>query len=452
MKEKKDYSNITEGVIWKSFILYFLPIFLGTLFQQSYSTADAVIVGRFVGKEALAATDVTGSAISFLINTAVGISSGGAVIISQRYGANDDKGVRYSVHTTFVFLFILGIIISVAGVIFAPRICSIMKVPDDMLAEALTYTRTFLAGAFFTLIYNAGTAILRAVGDSKRPFYFLMASCIINVLLDCLFVIVFHWGIFGAAFASVVSQGISAFLVTFVLIRSKTVYGLKKSEFKIHKETLKEILKIGAPIVLQSSTLSVSTIFLQSGINRFGTDAVSAWSVNGKMDYMLWMLIQSMGIAATTFTAQNYGAKNKKRIFQSTYVSLAVFTIIIVSLSIVLYFLTPLISHIFIADEKVIDLASEMMRHVAPFYIATIGGNILSSAIRGTGDSLIPMILTITGTSAVSIIWVLIIGTFDHDVYTVIAGFPISWIITSAMFFIYYYFPVRKRWQKLSDM
>ena len=444
-KNSTDF-RITEGVIWKELIRYFIPIFAGTLFQQSYSTVDAIIVGRYVGKEALAATDVTGGAINFLISIAIGISSAGGILIAQRFGAKDEEGLKQSVHTTFSFMVVAGVVTSILGVVLAPQICMIMRAPGDMFDEALTYTRVYLSGSLFILVFDAGTAILRAIGDSKRPFYFLMISCLVNIGLDLFFVIVFQMGIGGAALASVVSQAISAFLVILLLFRTKQSYGLKIKACRIETKTLLEMIKIGVPIVLQSSTLSISTIFLQSGVNKFGTEAVSAWSINGKMDYMLWMLIQSMGIAATTFVAQNYGAGKKDRMFKSLKASGIMFFVVIGSMSVLLYFLTPLISFVFTPEPQIVKLASDMMKVIAPFYVATFGGNILSSVIRGTGESLRPMLLTLIGTCGVSIIWVLVISSTEHTVFHIIAGFPAAWIVTSVMYIVYYRFSVRKRW------
>lgn len=446
MKNKKENHGITEGIIWKELLKYFFPIFLGTLLQQSYHTVDAVIIGQFAGKGALASIDATGGFIKLLINVSVGISSGAAVVIAQLYGAKNDKDLTKAVHTTLLFMLICGMAVTVLGIFFAPSICMIMNVPEEIFEQARIYAQIYFSGSVFMLLYNAAAGIFRAVGDSKRPFYFLTIGCIANILLDIIFVAVLRKGVAGAALATVISQLLSSFLVFGALMRTKESYGYHIKKTKIHSKVLKQILIVGIPIGMQSAMYSISNIFMQSGINAYGTDAVAGWAVCGKLDFLLWTVVETLGIAATTFVAQNYGAKKGDRVFQSIRASLGLSAVLITVLSCILYFTTGILGYLFVSDTAAVQMAVDMMHWIAPFYITCIGGELLSSIIRGTGDSFLPMILTMVGTCGMRILWIMTVSRWNPGIRTVIMGYPFTWIVTTVLFIIYY-FIVRKRWK-----
>ena len=446
MENKKAYSGITEGVIWKELLKYFFPIFLGTLLQQSYHTVDAIIIGQFAGKGALASIDATGGFIKLLINVSVGISSGAAVVIAQLYGGKNEKELTKAVHTTLLFMLICGMAVTVVGVVCAPGICTIMNVPEEIFDQARIYAQIYFSGSVFMLLYNAAAGIFRAVGDSKRPFYFLTVSCIANILLDIIFVAVLRKGVAGAALATVISQLLSSFLVLRALMRTKESYGYRIEKTKIHRKVLKQILVVGIPIGMQSAMYSISNIFMQSGINAYGTDAVAGWAVCGKLDFLLWTVVETLGIAATTFVAQNYGAKKRDRVFQSIRASLGLSAVLIIVLSCILYFTTGILGYLFVSDTAAVQMAVDMMHWIAPFYITCIGGEILSSIIRGTGDSFLPMLLTMAGTCGMRILWIMTVSRWSPGIRTVIMGYPFTWIVTTVLFIIYY-FIVRRRWK-----
>ena len=301
-------NKITEGVIWKQLLLFFFPILFGTLFQQLYNAADAVIVGRFVGKEALSAVGGgTGTVINLLVGFFVGLSSGASVVISQYYGARKAELVDYAVHTAIAFSILGGFVLMVGGILTAPAILTAMDTPEDVLAPSILYIRIYYVGTIGNLIYNVGAGILRAVGDSRRPLYFLVASCFTNILLDLLLIVCFDLGVAGAAIATICSQALSALLVILVLLHVKDMHRLELRKIRIDRKMLHRIVLIGFPAGLQSVMYSLSNIIIQAAINGLGTDTVAAWTVYGKMDALFWMTISSFGIAITTFAGQNYG-------------------------------------------------------------------------------------------------------------------------------------------------
>lgn len=312
---KTTENGITEGVIWKQLLLFFFPILFGTFFQQLYNAADAVIVGRFVGKEALSAVGGgTGTVINLLVGFFVGLSGGAGVVIAQYYGAKKADLVDYAVHTAIAFSILGGFVLMIGGILTAPAILTAMDTPADVLEPAILYIRIYYVGTIGNLIYNVGAGILRAVGDSRRPLYFLIASCFANILLDLLLIVCFGMGVAGAALATIGSQALSAVLVILALVRVQDMHRLDLRRIRINPGMLHHIVRIGFPTGLQSVMYSLSNIIIQAAINGLGTDTVAAWTVYGKMDALFWMTVSSFGIAITTFAGQNYGAGKMDRV------------------------------------------------------------------------------------------------------------------------------------------
>jgi len=449
MRERRLGRTMTEGVIWKQLLAFFLPIFFGALFQQLYYITDAIIVGRFAGKEAFGAVDATGNLIKLPLNFFLGISAGASVIISQFYGARDDKKVSLAVQMTAVLTLISGIILSVLGVLLSPAILNAMQTPQDVLPHALDYTRIFFSGMLFSLIYNMGAGVLRAVGDSRRPFHYLIVSCAANVVLDLLFVAVLDWKAAGAAIATVLSQLISAVLVVLSLVRTRGAYRLVLKKLSIDCPMMGDILKTGFPIGIQSSLYPIANIIVQSAINEFGTDAVAAWGVCGKLDFMIWMVMDALNIAISTFVAQNYGARRLDRVRSGVRSCTVMALASIVPLSLLLFIFAEPLGYLFIQDDQVITLSTHLMRwFMTPFYFTYIGGEVLSGAIRGTGESFRPMILTLICSCALRIVWIFTVVPQSRTLDTVIACFPVTWIVTSLAFLVYY---KKGKWLKLKD-
>lgn len=434
-------NKITEGVIWKQLLLFFFPILFGTFFQQLYNTADAVIVGRFVGKEALAAVGGgTATIINLLVGFFVGLASGATVIISQYYGAKRGDRVSTAVHTAIAFSLVGGVLLMIIGIVFAPIALRAMNTPDDVMPYSLTYIRIYFLGIIGNLIYNIGTGILRAIGDSKRPLYFLLASCFTNIVLDILFVLVFHWDVMGVALATIISQMVSAVLVIIVLVRSKDSYHLNPREIRIDKHLLARIIRIGFPAGLQSVMYSFSNIIIQSGVNSLGTDTVAAWTAYSKIDSVFWMIISAFGISITTFVGQNYGANKKDRVYKGIHVCMGMSFAATIFLSAVLYFFGSYVYLLFSTDPSVLAIGSDILKFLVPTFVTYVCIEIYSGSLRGVGDCWIPMIITCLGVCALRVLWIWVVVPFRREIQTVVFSYPLTWVVTSVLFFFYFNF------------
>lgn len=396
--ESTKTNQITEGVIWKQLLIFFFPIVVGTLFQQLYNTVDAVIVGRFVGKGALAAVGGSSAVLSnLIIGCFTGLASGASVIVSQFYGAKDERNLQKSLHTAYAFSVILSIVFTILGWALTPFLLKLIDTPADTLADSILYLRIYFLGIFGTLIFNIGSAIMRSIGDSRRPLYYLIVCCFLNIILDLVLVIVFDMGIVGAAIATIISQAVSAILVTNALMKKYDDCKLYLSKLHIDLLKLRLEFRIGIPSALQAFMYSITNIIIQAAINGFGTDTAAAWASFGKLDALFWTVNGAFGIAITTFAGQNYGAGKKERIFKSVRICLAM--AVAVCGGIVLFlaiFCRPLFS-IFTTDQNVINIGIDMLRFMAPCYTIYVFIEVLSGALRGTGDVLLPTLITLGG-------------------------------------------------------
>lgn len=445
MKENKNQKNtavnqITEGVIWKQLLFFFFPILFGTLFQQIYNTADTVVVGRFVGKEALAAVGGSSSMIvNLIVGFFVGLCSGAAVVISQFYGAKDHKNLKKALHTSMIFCLAASIIVGTAGFILAEPILYLMKTPAEVIPDSVLYLHIYFAGTFFNLVYNMVSSILRAVGDSKRPLYVLIITCLLNILLDVVFVVIFHMGVLGVALATVSCQAVSAILVTWFLMRSEDIYRLEFHEIRFDLRSLGAVLRIGLPAGLESVMYNIANLTIQIFVNELGTDTVAAWGTLGKIDAVFWMVCNAFAISITTFVGQNYGAGKYHRMRKSVRVCMAMayITAFIVSGAIVL-FAGP-IYRLFTTDQTVVKIGVHMIRFLIPSYALYVVIGILSGALRGAGRVLIPMILTCGGVCMIRIIWLFAFVKSHPGINSIMLSYPVSWVITAVLFVIYYF-------------
>ena len=434
-------NKITEGVIWKQLLLFFFPILFGTLFQQLYNAADAVIVGRFVGKEALSAVGGgTGTVINLLVGFFVGLSGGASVVISQYYGARKAELVEYAVHTAIAFCILGGFVLMVGGILTAPAILTAMDTPADVLDPSILYIRIYYVGTIGNLIYNVGAGILRAVGDSRRPLYFLIASCFANILLDLLLIVCFDLGVAGAGIATICSQALSAVLVILVLVRVKDMHRLDLHKIRIDRKMLHRIVQIGFPAGLQSVMYSLSNIIIQAAINGLGTDTVAAWTVYGKMDALFWMTISSFGIAITTFAGQNYGAGKMERVRKGISTCLAMCFASTIVISILLniggYFLYSL----FTSDPEVLRIGMQIVHFLVPTFFTYVCVEVLSGALRGVGDCWIPTLICLSGICLIRVLWIMLAVPQRPNIYTMTFSYPLTWTITSVLFIVYYCF------------
>lgn len=438
-------NQITEGVIWKQLLIFFFPIMVGTLFQQLYNTVDAIIVGRFVGKQALASVGGSAAVLTnFVIGFFTGLSAGATVIISQFYGAKNLKQLSKGLHTAYAFSITVSLLISVSGWFATPALLHLLKTPADVIPDSILYLRIYFLGMIFTLTYNMGSSIMRAIGDSRRPLIYLIICCGINIVLDILFVIVFHMGIAGAAIATVISQGASAILVTRSLMKSYGILKLELRSIRFHGALLKSELKIGLPGGIQSFGYSISNIIIQAVINDFGTDTAAAWAAYGKLDAIFWTVCGSFGIAITTFAGQNYGARKFNRVKKSVRVCLGMALGVCGSLIVFLMVFCRPLYHIFTTDDAVVDIGVYMLRLITPSYVIFIFVEIFSGALRGIGDVLIPSAITLGGVLLVRLTWILFVTPLTGELSTLLYSYPLAWGAT-ALLLIPYYFHRRKQ-------
>lgn len=429
--------QITEGVIWKQLLIFFFPILLGTFFQQMYNTVDTIIVGRVVGTTALAAVGATGPLVNMVNGFFIGISSGATVILSQNYGAGNRQGVQDALHTGVTLSLVLGAIITVLGVGLGPWVMSLMNMPKNCMGDASVYLRIYFAGAIGSMVYNMGAGILRAMGDSRRPMLFLMATCVLNVVLDVLFVAVLKMGVAGAALATTVSQFISAVLPIRVLLRlPEDALDLRK--LRIDRKLLGRILRIGVPAGLQFVTFDFSNILIQSGVNSFGDVTMAAWTAHGKTDAITWMISGAFGVSVTTFVGQNFGAQKYRRIRQSVWISLAMSVALVGAVAaLILTFRTQILG-IYTDDPNVVAVGSMIMLSIMPFNVVFMPIEVFAGTMRGVGYSVMPTLITGSCVCLFRILWLMTVVRRWHTLKMLTICYPISWILAATVFFIVY--------------
>lgn len=439
---KKHDSDMTEGPVWKHIIAFSLPLLLGLVFQQLYNTVDTIVVGKFVSKEALAAVGSVGNLINVLVATSAGLASGATVLISQHYGAHDNGRLSDAVSTTVILTFIMGIISTLGGLLLSDPLLKLMDTPDDVYADAKTYLVIYFSGVTGLLLYNMASGVLRAVGDSKRPLYFLIFSALCNTVLDLVFVLVFDLGVAGVAYATILSQFLSAVLTLIALTRSKEAYGIRWRHLVFKLKELKAILAIGLPTAIQQGVTSFSNVFVQGYINILGSDVMAGWSAYSKVDGFATLPMSAISIASSTFVGQNYGAKQLKRARNGANVSLAMCLGVTIFLGAIVMIAAPFLSGWFSDDANVIYYTVFFVRLITPFYIAMSIIQIYAGALRGIGQSVIPTVIMLISYVAFRQVYLffnklLFAGT---EIYTYGIGFafPVGWTLCSILTLIYY--------------
>lgn len=439
--QKTKANGITEGSIFGQLLLFFFPILFGTFFQQLYNTADAVVVGRFVGKQALAAVGgTTSTLINLMVGFFVGLSSGATVVISQYYGAKKADKVHWAVHTSVAFSVIGGVLFMAVGLVGARWALTAMHTPEDVMDHAVTYIRIYFLGMVPNLLYNMGAGILRAVGDSRRPLYFLIGSCFVNIILDVVLVAVLRMGVAGAALATISSQLFSAILVILCLTRTQDMYKVEWRKIRIDSRMLQRIIRIGIPAGMQSVMYNISNIIIQAGVNNLGTDNVTAWATYGKVDGLYWMMINAMGISVTTFVGQNYGARRMDRVRKGAGACMVIGVVLTAIVSTALYFWGYLFIELFTSDPQVQLISQSLIRFMVPTFITYITIEILSGTLRGVGDAWMPLIITGVGVCLVRVIWIIFALPHFNTILAAAFCYPMTWALTSAAFAVYYYF------------
>lgn len=436
--EVKNKNAITTGVIWKQILIFFFPILIGAFFQTLYNTVDAAVVGKFAGTEALASVGgSSGQILNFVFSFFMGLATGATVIIAQHFGANEYEKVDDALHTAYTFGLVGGIILGITGIIFVKPLLNLLKTPSNLMDGSTIYVRILFAGLVFTLIYNMGAGILRAIGDSKRPLYILIVCCGVNIILDVIFVMVLKMGVTGAGIATDISQALSAILVTWLLMK-KTV-GMKLSIAKLHIniKTLNRILKIGLPTAIAGSMFSVSNMIVQTSLNQMGVNVVAAWTAYGRIDALWWMINQAFSVSITTFVGQNYGAGLPKRIRKAVAEVLAMEMGTGLILAVVFIAFAPKLLGMFASSNEVIDIGVQISKLLPPFYAVFAISEILSATLRAENYVMVATVSNLLGICAFRIIWVEFIVP-NAGMMQILKCYPISWVLVSLLVLGYY--------------
>jgi putative MATE family efflux protein len=437
-KGSSTVKDMTTGNIWKQLIVFMIPLLVGNIFQQFYNTIDSVVVGNYVGKDALAAVTSTSPISIMLVGFFMGMSTGAGVVVSQYFGAKDTKSLRRSVHTAIMLTIILGILFMIIGYLITPVMLRFMDTPNSVMNDADKYLKTYFLGILGLMLYNMASGILRAVGDSKTPLYVLIFSSVMNIILDLVFVIVFKLGVFGVALATIIAQFLSSFVVLFILFRSKDVYSLRIRELCIDFDILKKIVKIGFPAGIQTAIVSFSNVFVQSYINHFGADAAAAWGVYTRIDAFAILPLQSMGLSITTYVGQNAGANKKKRINDGIKIALVIAVLITTIICVPLVIFAPTIASLFNKEALVIAYATTFIRVNEFFDIVACTNQIHAGALRGVGNAIVPSIVMIFSFVVFRQIYLKIVSMLTSSIIPIAWGYPAGWICCSIILFIYF--------------
>ena len=432
-------TDMTQGSISRLLFAFAVPLMLGNLFQQLYNTVDSLIVGNFVSKQALAAVGCTGPIINTLIGLFSGLAAGASVVISQYYGARDNEKLGEAVHTTVMITLVTCVVLTIVGVWATPLMLELMDTPADVIGEAELYLRIYFGGVAGLLLYNIGSGILRAVGDSTRPLYFLIFSAVMNTVLDLFFVAVLKQGIAGAAIATIISQFVSAILVMLLLMRSKEPYRLVVSQLRMHKGMLRRICNIGIPSSLQMGITAFSNIFVMGYINHFESSCMAGWTAYNKLDALAMLPMQSLSLALTTFVGQNLGAGELKRAKAGPRYGMIMGLIVTVIILVPMMVFAPQLTALFNDDKEVIEFGTLFVRLCSPFYVAFVINQVYSGALRGAGDAKNTMFIMIFSFVVFRQIYLFIVSRLGATAGVIALGYPMGWMMCSALLLIYYY-------------
>jgi len=437
-RQRKDV-DMTEGNITRHIISFALPLLIGNVFQQLYNTVDTWVVGNYVSNEAFSAVGSVGPIINMLIGFFMGLSSGAGVVISQYYGAKRHQEVQDTVHTAILMTVIMGIAFTGIGLGMTPYMLRLMNTPENVMPESTAYLTIYFSGILGLMVYNIGAGILRAVGDSQRPFYFLVVCAVLNTALDLLFVLVFHMGVEGVALATVLSQGVSAVLVVITLMRTETCIKLRLRALKIHSAMLGKIFRVGIPAAIQMAITAFSNIFVQSYINYFGDNCMSGWTAYAKIDQLLFLPMQSIALASTTFVGQNLGCNQveraKKGVSQALLIAMASTLVLMIP---VIAFASPLVAF-FNSKEEVVEIGTVLLHWLTPFYVLCCFNQIYSGALRGAGNSRAPMIIMLSSFVAFRQVYLFVMSRVWNEIIPIAMSYPAGWLLCSTLTAIYYH-------------
>lgn len=436
---KENRGLMTEGVIWKQLLLFALPLLLGNLFQQFYNTVDSIVVGNYIGANALASVGASTPIVNLMVGMFTGLGTGAGVVIAQFFGAKDHKGVHDGVHTTIALCIVSGLVMAVVGVALSPTILRLLDTPAEIMEGSVTYLQIYFMGVMALMIYNMGSGILRAVGDSRTPLYFLMVSSVVNILLDLLFVIKVQMGVAGVAWATLIAQAISACLVLIRLMTSTESYKLILKDIRFHKKVLLETIRIGLPGGIQNAVISFSNLIVQYNINSFGAAAVAGCSAYTKIDGFAILPVMSFSMAITTFTGQNIGAKNYDRVRKGAKTCLVIALAVTLTLSGGLYLFGEKLLRVFSSDQQVLSYAVQMMHFLVPGYVCLAVAHTYCGVVRGAGISMVPMLALVGNMCVLRVIWISLAMPVFHNIIVVFLGYSLTWLTSALTMVIYYH-------------
>ncbi|MBM6923280.1 MATE family efflux transporter [Hydrogenoanaerobacterium saccharovorans] len=429
---------MTSGSIGKRMMFFALPLLLGNLFQQLYNTVDSLIVGNFLGSSALAAVSSSGSLIFMLIGFLSGISAGAGVVISQYFRAEDVPNIQRAVHTTVAFGIAAGLLMTIVGILLSPQILAWMGTPESVMPESISYLQIYFSGSLGFVLYNVFVGILQAVGDSQHPLYYLMASSVINLVLDILFIGFFHTGVSGAALATVISQVFSAILCFVQLLRTKESYQLRLSSIRFDLPMLGRIIRIGLPSGIQNSIIAFANVVVQSYINAFGEMAMAGYGAYTKIEGFAFLPINSFTMAMTTFVGQNLGAGQTERTRKGARFGILVTVVMAELIGVIVMLFAPQLIAAFDSTPAVVQFGVEKARTAALFYCLLAYSHSVASVIRGAGKAVVSMLIMMTFWCVVRVAFLAVSIPFTHSVLMVYAVYPLTWALSSVAFFFYY--------------
>lgn len=438
--------NLTEGRIWEQVLLFSIPLLLSNLLQQLYSAVDLIIVGNFAGENEMAAIGSTAAITNMIINFFLGLAVGCSVVVAQYFGSDDYENLQKAIHSTYAIAIAGGLFLMVSGYFATPFCLGLMQTPADIMEDAVTYMRIILAGSVPLLIYNMGAGILRSVGDSKRPFYFLVLSTFTNLVLDIIFVYFFRWGVAGAGWATMISQVVSTLLVSFSLIEANTIYHLTLRKINFHGQTCLEIIRIGFPAGIQGTLIAFSNVLIQSMVNSFGPVAIGGVAAASRLDGIVFSVLNSFSLAATTFAGQNYGAGLRSRLKRGAKEISALTFICTFAIGMLVFLARYPLVRLFTSSPDIVLVGTRMMAFLTPFYWLLGLVYTLSGYIRGVGESLRPMLIILFGMCFFRLVYLYIALDIDNSLDMIFLCYPVSWVLTLLIIFLYF---EKGKWRKL---
>ena len=429
---------MTEGSVWKHIVKFALPVFLGNLFQQLYNVADSLVVGNFLGADALAAVGSSSHLIFLFVGLFSGIFTGASVVISRYFGARDEQNMRIAVHTTVAFGLTSGLLMTVLGVWLSPYMLIWMGTPESVLPNSILYFRIYFSGAIFVVLYNTANGIFQAVGDSRHPLYFLILSSVTNVVLDLLFVAGFGMGVDGAALATVISQAVSAFLGFRKLIHTTGSHRVWLRKVRFHLPMLRQVLTMGIPSGLQNSIIAIANVVVQSSINLYGATAMAGCGSYSKIEGFAFLPITSFALALSTFVGQNLGAKEYKRARQGARFGILATMLLAELVGVIIYTLAPFLISLFNGDPQVVAFGTLQARTVTLFYCLLALSHAVAGVMRGAGRAIVPMLVMLGSWCIIRVSYIMLIARASGNIQMVFWAYPITWSLSSIAFVAYY--------------